>query len=75
MISGDVLKYLNGFFILGRYEAALADSRQFPLTMPCRPLGRRPPTNQNYYTHSGRRMPGYTQIAALACSLVSIRYY
>jgi hypothetical protein len=34
MISGDVLKYLNGFFILGRYEAALADSRQVPLTMP-----------------------------------------
>ena len=38
MISGDVLKYLNGFFILGRYEAALADSRQFPLTMPAQQL-------------------------------------
>ena len=36
MISGLVLKYLNGdrLVILERYEAALPVSRQFPLTTP-----------------------------------------
>ena len=34
MISGEVLKYLKGFFIRERYEAHFTDSSHFPLTMP-----------------------------------------
>jgi len=34
MISGDVLKYRNGFFIPERYETRLADSNNFALTLP-----------------------------------------
>ena len=34
MISGDVLKYRNGFLIEGRYETRLTGSSRFPLTMP-----------------------------------------
>jgi len=34
MISGEVLKYLNGFIIQGGYEAHPGDSRQFALTLP-----------------------------------------
>jgi hypothetical protein len=33
MISGEVLKYLNGFLIRGRYETNHSDSSRFPLTM------------------------------------------
>ena len=34
MISGDVLKYRNGFLIKGRYETRLTGSSRFPLTPP-----------------------------------------
>ena len=40
MISGEVLKYLNGFLIGERYEANYSDSSHFPLTMPSGWLGR-----------------------------------
>ena len=36
MISGDVLKYRNGFLIEGRYKARLTGSNRFPLTLPKR---------------------------------------
>ncbi len=36
MISGEVLKYRNGFLIHRRYETRLADSSQFTLTPPQR---------------------------------------
>lgn len=34
MISGDVLKYKNGFFIPGRYGTCFWRSRNFPQTLP-----------------------------------------
>ena len=34
MISGDVLKYRNGFFIRGRYETCFQRSSNFALTLP-----------------------------------------
>ena len=34
MISGDVLKYRNGFLIRERYETAISDSSEFLLTLP-----------------------------------------
>ena len=34
MISGDVLKYRNGFLIEGCYETRLTGSSRFPLTLP-----------------------------------------
>jgi len=39
MISGDVLKYRNGFLIHRRYETRRADSSQFTLTPPFDDLG------------------------------------
>ncbi len=39
MISGDVLKYRNGFFIPGRYETCFRCSSNFALTLPRRALG------------------------------------
>ena len=38
MISGDVLKYRNGFLIEGRYKTRLTSSRRFPLTLPTEEL-------------------------------------
>jgi len=34
MISGDVLKYRNGFLIRESYKTAISGSREFPLTPP-----------------------------------------
>ncbi len=34
MISGDVLKYRNGFLIRECYETATSGSSEFPLTLP-----------------------------------------
>ena len=39
MISGDVLKYRNGFRINRRYETRRADSSQFTLTPPVNAIG------------------------------------
>jgi putative transposase len=40
MISGEVLKYRNGFLIEGRYETPLTRSSWFPLTLPAERLTR-----------------------------------
>jgi transposase-like protein len=40
MISGEVLKYRNGFLIEGRYETPLTRSSRFPLTLPAERLTR-----------------------------------
>jgi len=37
MVSGDVLKYRNGFCVKKRYETRVAASSQIPLTRP--PVG------------------------------------
>ena len=34
MISGDVLKYRNGFLIRECYETVISGSSEFPLTLP-----------------------------------------
>ena len=41
MISGEVLKYWNGFFIPGRYETCFRRSSNFALTLPFEEIVRR----------------------------------
>jgi hypothetical protein len=53
MISGDVIKYQNGFFILARYETRLDISTKIPLIKPQALL---PPQNKPtayVFTQSG----------------------